>query len=223
VLLRADLILTQTDTQRRLLQERFGRKGVILRNPIDLSQIPSGDEVGSEREEIALWIGKSDRIKRPEILLQLAAAFPDKQFVMVLNRSDPALFQAVVQNRPANVQILEWVSFQESERLFARAFVLVNTSSFEGFPNTFLQAGKYGVPLLSLQVDPEGFIERHTCGIVAQGSFDRLVNGFHLICSDQDRRSLFARNVQEYVQRHHALEEKIAQLHHLLSDLRGDG
>jgi len=222
-LMHADLILTQTDTQRKILQERFGRGGFTLRNPVDLSDSFPGPWEGRVPGKIALWIGKSDRIKRPEILLQLALAFPESEFVMVLNRSDPDIFQAVLRNKPPNVQVLEWVSFREAERLFARAFILINTSLFEGFPNTFLQAGKHGVPLLSLQVDPEGFIERCACGIVAQGSFDQLVEGFALIHADQARRSLFARNIRAYVQEHHALTEKIHQLDQLLAQWKSNG
>ncbi len=222
-LMHADLIVTQTDTQRRLLRERFGKEGVMLRSPIDLSDIPSDDKQGTDVRNIALWIGKSNQIKRPDILLQLAAAFPGIEFVMVLNLSDPDIFQAVLRDRPPNVQVLEWIPFEEVERLFAQALVLINTSLFEGFPNTFLQAGKYAVPLLSLQVDPDGFIEGYECGIVARGRFDMLVEGLDVIRSDQARHSLFARNIRGYVQKHHSLAQKVRQLDQILAALKSNG
>jgi len=219
----ADLIITQTEMQRSLLAERFGKEGVTLLNPIDLSdRVPYDDERAPSRD-IALWIGKSDQIKRPEMLLKLAMAFPKIEFVMVLNCSDPGIFQAVLGDRPPNVRVLDRVPFQEAERLFARAFVLINTSLFEGFPNTFLQAGKYGVPLLSLQVDPGGFIERDSCGIVAKGDFDQFAKGLDRICSDLALRSRFAGNLRRYAQEHHALDEKVEQLNHLLIQMSGHG
>jgi len=222
-LMHADLILTQTETQRKLLLKRFGKEGVTLRNPVDLSGSFPRPPEGVNPGKIALWIGKSDQIKRPEILLQLASVFPEIEFAMVMNRSDPNIFQAVMQNKPPNVKVLEWVPLEEGEKLFARAFVLINTSLFEGFPNTFLQAGKYGVPLLSFQVDPEGFIERNACGIVAQGSFDQFAKGFDLIRSDPAGHSRFARNIREYVERNHALEDKIEQLNQLLAQWKNNG
>ena len=60
-------------------------------------------------------------------------------------------------------------------------------------------------------------------GIVAQGSFDQLVEGFALIHADQARRSLFARNIRAYVREHHALTEKIHQLDQLLAQWKSNG
>ena len=92
----------------------------------------------------------------------------DLPFVMVMNRSVPKVWESVVQQLPANVRLLEKIPFSESDKLFEGALVLLNTSEFEGFPNTFLQAGKYGVPVLSLSVDPDEFITQTGCGLVCR-------------------------------------------------------
>ena len=89
---------------------------------------------------------------------------------------------------------------------------LINTSAFEGFPNTFLQAGKYGVPIVSLNVDPDGFIERNACGTVAHGAFDQLVEGVRRLKQDPDWFEHCSQNIRAYVYEHHDLEKKIREL-----------
>jgi hypothetical protein len=171
----ADLIITQTYHQSRTIQDIFGRKSFIIKNPIELDT--KRDRHGElVARDIALWIGKSDRIKRPEILLRLAERFQNIRFLMILNCADHEIFKKIIRSKPKNVEIIESIGFHDIESLFARAIVMINTSIFEGFPNTFLQAGKYGVPVLSLNIDPDRFIQNHNCGICANGDFDNLVD-----------------------------------------------
>src|SRR5690606_14904808 len=100
-----------------------------------------------------LWIGRSDaHVKRPDHLIELAAACPEQHFLMVMTLEDAAVDRAIRERAPANVTILPRVDFDEIERYFKHATLFVNTSDFEGFPNTFLQAAKYRVPILSLRV-----------------------------------------------------------------------
>ena len=73
---------------------------------------------------------------------------------MLMNRSDENIFKEVECAKSLNLEIIEWLPYRKAEALIAGAFALVNTSCFEGFPNTFLQAGKFGVPILSFEVDP---------------------------------------------------------------------
>ena len=164
-------------------------------------------------------MGKSDNVKRPEILLQLAQACPDISFEIVMNKAVVAIYDAILQNKPPNVVIYEWKRFDEIEALFAEAFVFISTSRYEGFPNTFLQAGKYGVPIFSLQVDPDGFIEKYACGIVAHGNFDRFVAGLREIADDQEIAQRYSVNVSQYVIEHHALNQRVDQLDRAIHDL----
>ena len=208
----ADLIITQTQTQAVLLQERFGRSSVTINNPIDLSGNRDALPLPHIARTSAVWIGKSDHIKRPDILLRLAEALPDVHFEMVMNRSQQAIHEQIIQNLPPNVNLREYVAFNQIEKLFSNALVLVNTSAFEGFPNTFLQAGKYGVPIVSLNVDPDGYIERNGCGTVAHNVFEELVEGVRRLKHDPDWFQRCSQNVRAYVYEHHELDKKIGEL-----------
>jgi glycosyltransferase involved in cell wall biosynthesis len=63
----------------------------------------------------------------------------------------------------SNFDYLGPVSFEESNSLFAKANIFINTSKAqEGFPNTFIQAWMQGVPTISLDFDPDNLIEEKT-------------------------------------------------------------
>ena len=51
--------------------------------------------------------------------------------------------------------------YGETMELIGRAVAVVNTSTFEGMPNVFLESWMRGVPVLSLQVDPDGIISHN--------------------------------------------------------------
>lgn len=212
VLTKADLIVTQTSHQQGLLKARFGLDGVLLRNPAP----PAVTEVNLPDRGYFLWVGKSDTVKRPDLLLDLARMRPQYQFLAVINHSDAALHSRVLASCPPNVRILESVYFQDMAVLFARAIALVNTSRFEGFANAFLQAGGSGVPVASLLVDPDGILVRHECGIVSGDSLKRLADALDVLAHDPVRRTVLGANFQRYVASNHALADKVMELSSVL-------
>jgi len=217
-LMQADLIVTQTFRQAELLRERFGREATTLYNPVDLVHQVDRGRIET-RTPMILWVGKADRIKQPELLLQVATQCPDLFFTMVLNQSDPEIFIRISQSAPSNIRILPSVPFAEIENLFAQAFAFVNTSKFEGFPNTFLQCGKFGVPVLSLHVDPDGFIEKYGCGFVAGGDVEQLIEGLKRLISEQEWWKRCSKNIQEYVKVHHDLKDCVRELDSIFKKL----
>lgn len=209
----ADLVIAQTQAQAIKLLSIFNRDAIIISNPVDLENYyPNTPDYGER--QMALWVGRADRFsKMPMILIQLALACPETQFIMIMNPENEYAEAEVYAACPANVIIHRYVPFEEVEYFYSQAFVLINTSQAEGFPNTFLQAAKYGVPLLSYQVDPDGFIEKYQTGIVAGGDFDKLVAGLKTIRQDQAGARLFSRNIHNYVKQHHALDEKVQNIY----------
>ncbi len=97
--------------------------------------------------------------------------------------------------------------------ILARAHVLVNTSLYEGFANTFIQAWLRGVPVVSLHVDPDGVMAREDIGVRA-GSEERLMQAVRTYVTDALQRDLCGHRAQRYATRHHSLEnaQALAQL-----------
>lgn len=211
----ADAIICQTEQQASMCRDKFGREAFVVRNPMERSNNAVDFDLES-RGNYALWVGKSDRTKQPDVMLRLAARCPDISFIMVMTRSNPSLHDRIIKMQLPNTEIIEYTPFSEMENFVRNAKAFISTSKFEGFPNTFLQAGMHGVPIASLVVDPDRFIEKYECGVSAGGSLELLEEGLKEIWSSPERWQECARNVTNYVRENHDSEHKIASVREIL-------
>lgn len=203
-----DLCLVQTEHQQNLLSRNFQKKSMVIRNPVDIRPIFPRQH----KPETILWVGKSDQIKRPELVLDLAEIFPQYPFTLILNLSKNEIYADCISRAKTlpNVTILPYVPPDQIEKYFAEARLLVNTSQFEGFPNTFLQAAKYGVPIISLNVDPGGMLSQHGCGKFCEDNFEFLKNGLFELVTNKAGYQKASRNGLEYASKYHD-KEKITE------------
>lgn len=200
----ADTILVQTERQKKYCLERFGRESNLLSNPIDLNGgVPCLPR--TDREGYVLWVGKSDNTKRPWMFVELARQFPEQKFKMVMNKITEDIHDQCIRDQPSNLEIIERVPFLEIDTLFANASAFVSTSRFEGFPNTFLQAAKYGVPILSLVVDPDQMLETHNAGVMLNDDDGDLLAGLRRIIDSDKAWEAFAQAGRDYVLAHNDL------------------
>lgn len=204
-------IVAQTAGQRELLRARFGRECAVVPSPVDLEG-PVARSASAPPPGYVLWIGKADEVKRPELFLELARRLSAHRFVMVLNPSDPARGRAVRASRPPNVTIVDRLPLAEAEAWVASAAALVNTSRHEGFPNTFLQAGKHGVPVASLEVDPDGLLGTTGCGLFARGDLARLADELARLLAEPGAGARLGARLREHVRANHALDRCAAAL-----------
>lgn len=167
----ADAIFAQNERQQRLLRERYGRDSVLIKT---FHPEPAEAAVAADRDtqRSVLWIGNLKPLKNPAAFLRLARAFAgrtDVEFVMIGARIDDMpwtrnLLTAIAAQ--SNVRYLGELPQQLVNDRLCRAHVLVNTSDYEGFPNTFVQAWLRGVPVLSLHADPDELLSGGRCGLL---------------------------------------------------------
>jgi len=218
-LLNADKIIAQTETQQRLLLERFGRESTVIRNPIDL-RVPSDSAERPMHDRYVLWVGRADTFsKRADKCFQLATACPNVKFVVILNRRDESTLQRLFQQAPPNAEVIERVPFTGIDRYFRHATALINTSDAEGFPNAFLQAGKYGVPILSLNVDPDEMITRHGCGSFANGDLETMNRQLIRYWDEDESFRRASTSISTYIREYHELAARVQELRAEILDL----
>lgn len=165
---RATRIVTQTQRQASLLKQRFGREAArVIGN---FQPLPARLPVKREPPMKVLWVGNFKDVKRPERFLELASRLRparDIEFVMVGREvAEQAKFQRLEAKirECGNIRRLGEQPLEEVNRLFEEAHVLVNTSLYEGFSNTFIQAWGNGAVVTTLGVDVDGGLDSQGIG-----------------------------------------------------------
>ncbi|NJN93625.1 MAG: glycosyltransferase family 4 protein [Anaerolineales bacterium] len=201
--------IVQSEHQAQLLHQHFARTATIVRNPINLKRVFPKQAQG----QTILWVGRSDQIKRPKIALQLARCCTEFHFTLIMTLWEQNIFDDCMAEASTlpNVTLVPYVPYHEVERYFAGAKLLINTSVFEGFPNTFLQAGKYELPIVSLQVDPGEMLSRHSCGLLCNGNFEYLQKNVRQLMTTPTLYNDFSIRCLEYVRLYHEMDNIIDQ------------
>jgi glycosyltransferase involved in cell wall biosynthesis len=219
---RADMVVCQNEDQQRLLRENFGIVAKVLR-PACAPVEDESPRVSAERNRWILWVGRCDPYKDPLSFIRLARELPEIPFRMIMPPSVRPAHEREVQaelSGLSNLLVSRGLPFHEMETVFRSASVLVNTSTLEGFPNSFLEAMRVGVPILSYRLDPGGVLMREGAGICAQGDFRSLVD----LCRDWHISPGETRGYgdagRSYVRRTHDSRVIVEEFEHLL---KGEG
>ena len=88
--------------------------------------------------------------------------------------------------------------------------VLINTSDSEDYTNTFIQTAKAATSILSYKVNPDNFLEKHNCGICANGSINKIADALMTILKE-NRYINIGQNARKYVENHHDIAEIVQQ------------
>ena len=154
--------------------------------------IPRNRQRTSEKQIDLLWVSRCQQLKRPYLFLELVEALPDAGCTMICPCEDRELWDSVAKRaaKLPNLEFIEKVPYHEIQEYYDRARVFVNSSTFEGFPNSFIQSGMGHTALLSLCIDPDGMIQEFGSGILANGSMENMIVGAKTMLSDAARLSL---------------------------------
>ena len=146
----------------KFLIEKSKRKYHLKESPLFLPtpvQIPA--EIIKSKKPQVVFVSRLDRRKRPEKFYDLASHFPNVDFFVVGKGQDQKYISGLNQKYSgiSNLNILDFIDqFNDSRfsEILKSAWILVNSSSREGLPNSFLEATAHQCAILS-EVDPDGF------------------------------------------------------------------
>lgn len=164
---RADVVLAQSDQQAGAMRRNYGIDSTVAGMLVE----PQVRDLSFDERDIdVLWVNNIRRFKRPELAIELARRLPRLRVHMVGGPLPGfADLYDQLQKEASGVPNLRFhgrVPYHEVNGLYERARVFVNTSDSEGFPNSYLQSWRRGVPVVAF-FDPDGLIRRHGLGAAA--------------------------------------------------------
>ena len=214
----ASLIMCQTSRALDLLvkwgyitRSQSETKGLVIPNAISPGppDLPTGQRTlpetrppsvsGPAAPPSILWIGRFEEVKRPADAVNLfRSALPSlptgSRLIMIGDGSRWEAMRRMSQGDPSIV--LTGRLYAEQIDLYLReATLLLNTSSSEGFPQTFLEAMSRGVPIVCPDVSANSEIIRDGVnGLVVNLHDDRgFVEAMVRLVRDEDLRSEISR------------------------------
>lgn len=214
-----DRIVVQNPTQLVACRQHYGREARLIPSSYELPAARSA-RAGPPDGECVLWVGTVQPAKRPELVLELARRLPQRRFVMIGGRGYGAThastgFYERIRDQAAalpNVEFKGFLPFEQADAWFDKARVFVNTSRFEGMPNTFLQAWSRGVPTVATVDVGAPVYAIFDDPAVAVGEIDRLL-------ADDDYWRAKSSLCRAYFDRVHSPQSVLAQYSELLAEL----
>jgi glycosyltransferase involved in cell wall biosynthesis len=217
----ADQVIVQTRRQWEMMQENFGRDSVVLPMPC-----PGPDEDDYRDSELkrnnskrVLWIGRICAIKRLDRLMDVAEACPELNFDLV-GPEDGTDYSRDVCTRAksiANITLHGPASRRNVPEFYKKAAVMCCTSDFEGFPNTFLEAWSYGLPIVTT-FDPDNLIAENSFGIVAQDELG-LIDGLLTLCGSPEKRQKISQKVRQFYLKNYTVDSVMPKYEEIFIDV----
>ena len=201
----ATRLALQTERQRELALRALPDSDAVV--------IPSFAEPApsSNGGRYFLWVDRLVEYKLPDRYVELAEALPDARFRMIgsgMAETPPGMVERIeaAADRLPNLELLPPRPRSELLEDMRDAVALVKTSRVEGMPNGFLEAWARGVPVLSLNVDPDGKIANNDIGVAADGSMERLVEAAASLWRDPALRAEIGARARRFVKDVHSPE-----------------
>lgn len=207
VLFKANFIIAQSNDQIIKLEKWKKRKF------FNIQVIKSGYDIKNKRKKDnghILWVARAKEWKRPELFIKLAPFFPKEKFLMICKKSINLTYWDTIFGKTLtipNLKLIEFIPFNKIDNIFHEAKIFINSSKSEGFPNTFLQAFKNKVPVISLSVDPDHILTKNKIGFSCNDDFDKMKKYLKQLLENHELYNIYSKNAFNYVKKNHDIKK----------------
>jgi len=215
----ADAIIAQSPQQQELCRKNYKRESVYIPSCYNFSCC--GEEANKQID--VLWVATIRPLKQVEIFIEIAQRLPELRFRIVggpPGGNDNDSYYCKIKDMAAmvpNLEFIGYVPYEKIDKHFSEARLFVNTSKFEGFPNTFLQAWALGIPALSF-FDLDISFEGQQVSM-AVSSIDEMINKIKELIAYPSKYDAIRNTCKKYTARFHAPEKIAAEYSKVVTSL----
>jgi glycosyltransferase involved in cell wall biosynthesis len=197
---RTNKIVTQTKNQAYFLKKYYGRDADAI---IPNSHPPAKEEIVKGKVVKVVWIANFKTAKRPNLFVRLSQdlnSLKNVKFVMIGKQQCKQSIMNSLLHQIKLVKNLEYKgekSIEEVNQILSESHIFVNTSTYEGFPNTFIQSWMRKVPVVSVSVDPDDIIQKENIGFLS-GTYSKMVKDVETLIVNSELRNRMGEKAQKF-------------------------
>ena len=212
---KCDLIIAQNENQKRIISSNFDKNSFKLHN---------GHPIGnynSRRKNDILYIGSLKSIKRPQLFCKLAKSLYGKPYTFIMiganNFPDDKKKEMLSIIRESNVQYLGVQELCKVNTILSKSKLYINTSEYEGFPNTFIQSWMHGVPVLSFKVNPDNILTDNKLGMLCEDDIDKAKKVIENLMNNEKTWESYSKRCYDFAKEHFDIVKTIDKLEYRLN------
>ncbi len=215
-------IIAQTNQQRLYLKKYYKRDvSAVIPNV----QPRPGEEIrksNSVKVKI-VWVANLKKWKQPESFISLARDLDRMNMpvecLMIGKPSRNKAWQESIEQQIAaigNLSYLGSCSIEQVNSVLNSAHIFVNTSTAEGFPNTFIQAWMRKTPVVSLHCNPDNIFRKYKVGFFA-GKYEIMLSQVVNLVKNRPLREELGETAGAYAMNTYSLSN-LARLEKVLNE-----
>lgn len=217
----ANAVVAEFRGAAELLRKKYNIHATTIYDVTDIK--PSQQLMPIAERPYILWVGRLVEMKRADIFLALAQEFPSVKFLLIglPEKSEPLTHTRVqkITGGLPNVLFIPGVQPSEIGNFYSQSRVLINTSDFEGFPNVFIEAHTFGIPVISLRVNPDNYLTEHKVGFHANAEPKKLRDCLNTIITNDALLNTMSNNALAYVKKYHDIHDLAQRYHAVLETI----
>jgi glycosyltransferase involved in cell wall biosynthesis len=214
----ASKIIVQNEYELINLKKRYPKKKIsILKKGLKINDFKK-----NKMRYDAIWVGRCEIWKNPEIFLEMAKAFPKNKFLMICPKATnkEEYFKEILK-KASNLKNLNFIEFIENNKiteLLYQSKVFIFTSNQEGdWPMTILEATSCCVPVISSKLNYDYLIDKYNGGIYCNNNFNKLKESFKDLILNNKKLKEYSKNAYKYAKDYHNIKVNAKKFKEIIS------
>ena len=193
----SEIIVNQTLDQKESTAHHLKKNGIVIPNYFPF--LPKKEK----KENLILWMSSISVNKQPELFFKLIRNIDLQswQATLVGSTANESYSEFILDKcRELSIDFPGKIEFQDSYKIYQKAKLYINTSKnkADGLPNSFIQSWLAGIPVLSLNHNPNSWLEKYKIGYCFNGDFDKLKEKVQYLINNPSIISKMGKNAEKF-------------------------